>query len=66
MRKRILTIIAAAISLALGAFIWRLDIPHWQRLDLSKLNGAAVSVVSDASGMPVGALHGAENRKSVV
>ena len=37
MKKKLLIGLAAALGIALAAFVWRLDIPHWQKLDLAKI-----------------------------
>ena len=66
MRKRIQWLIVGIPVLLLAAFIWRLDIPHWEKLDLSKLSGQpAATQVFDAFGAPVGTLNGEENRSWV-
>lgn len=63
MRKRILYVAAATLAALLIAFIWRLDIPHWKKLDLDRLNAqAGTTRVYDVTGNLAGTLHGAENR----
>lgn len=63
MRKKVLIGLSAALLIALAAFIWRLDIPHWQKLDLSKITDMpGATTVFAANGEAVGALHGGENR----
>lgn len=66
MRRKLLWITLAAVTAAMAAFLWRLDIPHWQRLDLSRLNAAqAATEVYDAEGRRAGSLRGGENRRSI-
>ena len=63
MKKKLLIGLGAAIFVALAAFIWRLDIPHWQKLDISKITDMpGTTTVFAANGEAVGALHGSENR----
>ena len=63
MKKKVLAGIGAALLVALAAFIWRLDIPHWQKLDLEKITGMPVSTtVFAANGEAVGTLQGGQNR----
>lgn len=63
-KKIVLTVMAAAFIIALGIFIWKLDILGWQKLDLDKIYEASLaSVVYDANGNSVGDLYSAENRK---
>ena len=66
MRRRIgAAVLLAALAGAL-ILLWRLDIPHWKKLDLDKLHGAAsATVVYDANGDRAGTIHGAENREWV-
>ena len=64
MRKRIPWIIAAVVAATLAALIWRLDIPHWQRLDLARLTEQPASTqIFDASGASAGTLQGGVNRQ---
>ena len=66
MRKRILYGLAALGTLLMALLIWRLDLPHWKKLDIKKLNGmAGASEVYDVDGQPAGTLHGGENRRWV-
>ncbi len=66
MWKNIKWIILALLAALLVGLIGILDIPHWQRLDVSKLNTAsAVTEVFDASGSRAGTLTGKENRRWV-
>ena len=63
MKKKVLAGIGAALLVALAALIWRLDIPHWQKLDLSKITDMpGTTTVFAANGEAVGTLHGGENR----
>ena len=41
MRKKILAVASAALFLAFAALLWRLDIPHWKKLDLDRIHGIA-------------------------
>ncbi len=65
MRKKLLWIALAVLILSFGGLVWKLDIPHWQALDLSKLNTAGATEVFDAQGRAAGTLHGRENRRWV-
>ena len=66
MRKRILWITLAALAMLFMGLLWKLDIPHWQRLDLNKLNAAeAATEIYDAGGEPAGTLRGGQNRKLI-
>ena len=63
MRKKVLIGIGAALLVAMAAFIWRMDIPHWQKLDLSRITDMpGTTTVFAANGEKVGALHSGENR----
>ena len=63
MKKKLLIGLAAALGIALAALVWRLDIPHWQKLDLSRITDMpGTTTVFAANGEAVGALHGGENR----
>ena len=59
MRRKIgIVLIAVGVALV-GALIWRLDIPHWQKLDLNKIYAPPqASIVIDSDGNAVGALSG--------
>lgn len=64
MKRKILIGLATALGVALAAFIWRLDLPHWQKLDLSKITDMpGATTVFAANGEAVGALHGSERRE---
>ena len=63
MKKKLKIAAAMALGALVLLLVWRLDIPHWKKLDLSKLTAMpAATTVLDAGGSPVGALRGAENR----
>ena len=63
MRRKILWSIAAALALMLAVFIWRLDLPHWKKLDMDRIYGqGAATEVFDRQGNRAGTLHGGENR----
>ena len=63
MKKRLL-IGAGVVALALFAgFLWRLDLPHWKKLDLSRIEQmSSATTVYDENDVAVGALHGSEHR----
>ena len=66
MKKSILRALGVIFCVALALFIWRLDLPHWKTLDVSKLTEMpGTTIVYDADDIPVGALHGEENRRWV-
>ena len=51
--------IVGALTLLIVALLWRLDIPHWQKLDLTQLTRADTAAkVYDSSGAPAGTLDG--------
>ncbi len=63
MKKKVLTGVGAALLAALALLIWRLDLPHWQKLDLAKITDMpGATTVFAADGEAAGALHGSENR----
>lgn len=62
MRKKLLWITLATTVILLTALLLRLDIPHWQKLDLSKLDAAAATEVFDARGESAGTLRGGTSR----
>lgn len=56
----------SALLFALAAFIWRLDLPHWKKLNVAAITDMpGTTTVYDASGVAVGALNGGENREWV-
>ena len=64
MKRKIGLIAAAALFMALLLFLWKLDLPHWKKLDVSKLTEMpAVTTVFDRNGAEAGALQGGENRR---
>ena len=66
MGKKVKWILLATLTALAVGVIWGLDVPHWQRLDLSKINAAsAVTEVFDAGGNRAGTLTGKENRRWV-
>ena len=66
MRKTIKWILLTVPAVLLVTLLWRLDLPHWQRLDLNKLNAAAEATeVFDANGTRVGTLAGGSTRRWV-
>lgn len=63
MGKKIAIAAAAAVAVLLGILIWKLDIPHWKKLDLNLIYAQPrASVVYDASGAAVGTFASGENR----
>lgn len=63
-KRKILTGLGVAALIALAALIWRLDIPHWKRLDIEKITHMpGTTTVYDMNDAAVGTLHGGENRK---
>lgn len=65
MRKKLIWVALAIVVLTFLGLIWKLDIPHWQSLDLTKLNAAGATEVFDVHGQQAGTLHGRENRRWV-
>lgn len=66
MRTKLKWVLLALLSASFIGVFWTLDVPHWQRLDLSKINAAsAATEVYDASGESVGTLTGRANRRWV-
>lgn len=64
MKKRILAGIGIALFIALSALLWRLDLPHWKKLDVAKVtNPPQTTTVYDRDGAVAGALPGSENRR---
>ena len=66
MRKWLPIALSAVAALGLGALIWQLDLPSWQRLDLDRIRATPEStVVYDANGNSAGALYAANERSYV-
>ena len=66
MRKWLPIALSAAAAVILGALIWQLDLPSWQRLDLDRIRETPQStVVYDANGSSTGALYAANERSRV-
>lgn len=66
MRRWIYIAVAAVIIAGAGVFIWKLDLPNWQKLDLDKIQKVPEStIVYDANGQKAGALCAAQERKYV-
>ncbi len=64
MKKRLLHALGALLCVALALLVWRLDLPHWKQLDVSRLTQMpGTTVVYDVHDVPAGAMHGEENRK---
>ena len=63
MKKKLLTGLGIVLLSALGLLIWRLDLPHWKKLDLSKIEQmSSATTVYDGNDVAVVALHGSERR----
>lgn len=63
MKRKVLAALGVAALMLLAAFIWRLDLPNWKKLDLTKITDMpGTTTVFAANGEAVGALHGSENR----
>ena len=57
--KKALLAAGGALALLVALFVWRLDIPHWQKLDLNRLGRAdSAAKVYDAGDREVGTLDG--------
>ena len=64
MLKKIALAGLGILALSLTALLWRLDIPHWQRLDLDKLYaGDSAALVFAADGTELGTLDGGERAR---
>lgn len=64
MRRWIYISLSVLLAAALGVFIWQLDLPNWQKLDLDKIRQIPESsVVYDADGNRIGALYTLHERK---
>ena len=65
-KKYVLTGLVALFILPLLVLLWQLDLPHWQRLDISRLASVRqTTLVYDAHGEAAGTLYGDENRLAV-
>ena len=63
MKKKLLIGLGFTVLIAGALLLWRLDLPHWKRLDLSKIEQmSGTTTVYDQDDVTVGALHGSENR----
>ena len=63
MKKKLLVGLGIAALIAFGALLWRLDLPHWKKLDLHRIEQMASSTtVYDENDAVVGALRGSEHR----
>ena len=63
MKKKLMTGLGIAVLVAFVFFLWRLDIPHWKKLDMSKIEQmSGTTTVFDQNDTAVGALHGGEHR----
>ena len=63
MKKKLLIGLGFTVLIACALLLWRLDLPHWKRLDLSKIEQmSGTTTVYDQDDVTVGALHGSENR----
>ena len=63
MKKKVLAGFGIVMLLAFGLLLWRLDLPHWKKLDLSKIEQmSSATTVYDGNDVAVGALHGSEHR----
>ena len=63
MKKKLLAGLGIAALVAFGALVWRLDLPHWKKLDLSRIEQMSSSTtVYDENDAVVGALRGSEHR----
>ena len=63
MKKKLLVGLGMVLLAALGLLVWRLDLPHWKKLDLSRIvNMSTATTVYDADENAVGTLYGSERR----
>ena len=63
MKKKLLAGLGVVLLAALGLLIWRLDLPHWKKLDLSRIEAmSTATTVYDADDAAIGALYGSERR----
>ena len=66
-RKAILlSILGALAAVAIGAFVWQLDLGHWEKLDVDKIHDVRLATrVYDAQNEVAGSLFASENRVNV-
>lgn len=63
MKKKLLAGLGIVLLVALGLLIWRLDLPHWKKLDLTRIETmSTATTVYDANDAAVGTLYGSERR----
>ena len=63
MKKTLLRALGAIICIALAALIWKLDIPGWKKLDITRITEMpGTTVVFDGRDTPAGALQSGERR----
>ena len=63
MKKKLLVGLGMALLAALGLLVWRLDLPHWKKLDLARIvSMSTATAVYDADENAVGTLYGSERR----
>ena len=63
MKKKLLAGLGIVLLSALGLLIWRLDLPHWKKLDLARIEAmSTATTVYDANDVAVGTLYGSEHR----
>ena len=63
MKKKLLAGLGIVLLAALGLLIWRLDLPHWKKLDLARIeNMSTATTVYDENDIAVGTLYGSEHR----
>jgi len=63
MKKKLLAGMGIVLLAALGLLIWRLDLPHWKKLDIARIETmSTATTVFDADDAAVGALYGSERR----
>ena len=58
--------IACAAFIGILALIWALDIPHWQALDVDKIqNYQQATILYDGNGEEIAVLSGAQHRRAI-
>ena len=63
MKKKLLIGLGVVAFVAFALLLWRLDLPHWKKLDLSRIEQMpGTTTVYDRDDVAVGALHGGEHR----